>query len=365
MIKEYFTFKHGKEHPIHNWFYYKEAYAPELVEHYLSLFKPNIVYDPFCGIGTTPLVCKSKGISCIAVDSSPLSIFVSSVKTSDYSAEETKSIYENMKNISPAKEKSDWSWDFELFHPSKVFGKRNYNQLISLRTSIENIQEEKIKAFFLFALVSILPQSGFFRKDGGVLRPDPKKSTIPPKIAFKRKIKQMLKDLKENSIKGPVPELLVADARSYKTKADAFITSPPYLNNIDYSKVYGLELSLLAMEKDITKLVRSASIRSFITGSSFSECPEEAKEYSHIPIASTYFADMEKVLHNLYLSTEKGAMIVGNAVIHETHIPVDEILIAIGERIGFKGKIDACKIRTADVRPKKLEARESSILFWK
>ena len=218
---------------------------------------------------------------------------------------------------------------------------------------------------FLLALLSVLPQTGFFIKDGGVLREEPKKSAMPVKDAFKRKVKGMVKDLRgRKAAGGKEPELMLKDARNFsEAKADVFVTSPPYLNYIDYSKVYGLELSLLTMQKESTKIMRGREVRSFITGESFGACPPEAEEYSGIPIAGTYFADMERVLENLKRIAPKGCRVVGNSVLGGKHIPVDEILIEMGKRIGFEGRIAAVKERIADVRPQKLRTRESAIMF--
>ena len=118
------------------------------------------------------------------------------------------------------------------------------------------------------------------------------------------------------------------------------------------------------MEKEITKMVRGKAVRSFISGESFGEAPPEAEEYLDVPIAGTYFADMEKVLKNLKKIAPRGCMVVGNAVVGGRHIPVDEVLVEMGVRVGFgEGKIAAVKERVADVRPQKMKVRESAIIF--
>ncbi len=366
-IGDYFTFEPAKDIPVHNWFYYKEAYSPQLVEWALKELgvEKGAVFDPFCGIGTTMLVAKGRGMRGVGIDVSPLAVFVSRAKCADYSEEDVREAEKELKGMFKERTEAEFSWDFELFHPSRFFGRRNYNDICYLRERVEGIGNEKVGGLFLLALLSILPQCGFFIKDGGVLREQKGKSAMPVKDAFKRKVKRMLKDLKGERENGAIPDIRLGDAREFAdAKADAFVTSPPYLNNIDYTKVYGLELSLLAMEKEITKMVRGRAVRSFITGESFGKAPPEAEEYADIPIAGAYFADMEKVLRNLKKVAPKGCMVVGNAVLGGRHIPVDEMLIAIGERAGFEnGRIAAVKERVADVRPQKLKTRESAILF--
>ncbi|MBD3389808.1 hypothetical protein GF415_02520 [Candidatus Micrarchaeota archaeon] len=366
----YFTFEASKPLPFHRWFYYKEAFSPPVVDYFLEYFSSTgPVFDPFSGIGTTPLSCKASGLKSTAIDISPLAVFASRTKCADYSEEDIGAAKNELKAFFKNRQEPSFSWDFELFSPRKFFSKRNYNDICFIREKIEQMENQKVGSLFLLALLSILPQSGFFIKDGGVLRLEKSKSAIPAKHAFKKKVKQMLGDIEISPISGPEPEIFLADARSFSPPPhELFITSPPYLNNIDYSKVYGLELSLLSMEKNASLQMRREALRSFITkDSSRSEPPEEAGEIAHrIPVAGQYFSDMEKVLQNLYKSTEKGgALIVGNAVLQGEHIEVDRILGEIGKRIGFEYEIPLWMERIADVKPAKLKVRESAVVFRK
>jgi DNA modification methylase len=372
-LPEYFTFEASKSLPFHRWFYYKEAYAPQIVRHYINAFseeKPvSSVFDPFCGIGTTPLTCRNSGIKSAGIDASPLAVFISRTKCDEYSQADIEDAKSALKSMFKERKEPTFSWDFELFSPRRFFSKRTYSDICMLREKIEELENEKAGALLLLSLLSALPQCGFFIKDGGVLRLQKSKRAMPIKDAFKRKVKQVISDLENSSIPGPKPEISLADARNYSEgKYDIFITSPPYLNNIDYSKVYGLELSLLSMDKNASLKMRSEAVRSFITKDAReTKVPEEAGEIGHtLPIAGEYFADMEKVLSNLYKISERGGVvIVGNSVIHQTHIVVDEILGKIGERIGFSYEIPLWKERIADVKPAKLKTRESAIVFTK
>lgn len=369
-LASYFTFEASKDLPIHRWLYYKEAYSPQIVQHFISYFDAKeSVFDPFTGIGTTPLTSKSLGLRSTGIDISPLAVFASRTKCEDYSPQDAEEAGKELKSLFTERKEPEFRWDFELFSPRRFFSKRNYNDICFLRERIEQMENQKIGSLFLLALLSVLPQSGFFIKDGGVLREQKSKRAMPVKDAFKKKAKQMLQDITSSPIKGPPPEIHLADARTYsKGNYEIFITSPPYLNNIDYSKVYGLELSLLSMEKNTSLQMRKEALRSFITKEpSSSEPPEEAGEIARrIPIAGEYFSDMEKVLQNLYKNTEKGgALIVGNAVLQGEHIEVDKILGEIGQRIGFEYEIPLWMERTADVKPAKLKVRESAVVFRK
>ncbi len=375
-LGSYFTFEPSKEKPIYNWFHYKEAYSPEFVEKILDGFQiRGKVLDPFCGIGTTALVAKSRGMNACGIDSSPLAVCVANVKTRNYSQDELLEVENFMKGIFQKKtgpKLPKLKWDFELFRIEKAFPPANLRNILYIREKITEVENEKARNFLLLALISLIPMCSFVLKDGGVLKLV-KKSVAPVKEMFKRKVKKMLRDLRESPITGAEPEIFLGDARKMDLESgtmDAIITSPPYLNAIDYTKVYGLELSLLEMDPQTTKKARERCLRSSITASVMGEdLPPEAGEIGNkIPVIGAYFFDMEKVLEECYRVLKPGSFavfVVGNTVIHETHILVDEILAEMGARLGFEPEILVGLERIADIKPAKVRMRESAVIFKK
>ena len=228
----------------------------------------------------------------------------------------------------------------------------------------------------MLALLSVLPQTSVILKDGGVLKIDRNKIAAPAKKLFKRKLKKMAADIKNSQPKSNIPQVLLGDARDMELENDSIdicITSPPYLNNVDYSKIYGLELSLLTLTKNEAENTRSRSVRSFIgkrAQNEESQVPQELGEIgTQIPIVGNYFVDMEKNIKELYRVLKENAqahIIVSNSVIHENHILVDEILAQIGMRIGFSSAgIIVGAERIADVKPQKVKTRESIVILKK
>ncbi len=376
-IGKYFTFDPSKDKPIYNWFYYKEAFSPEVVDYVIEKYaggNVRAVYDPFCGAGTTMLRAKELGLNAFSVDSSLLAVFISRVKCADYSDDdlaEIKSFMEKPIEPKPAKF-SDWK--FELFPPALAFPKSNLNALLSIRNELENLENRNCANFLMLALLSVIPQTSLVIKDGGVLKIDKKKRAMPVKDAFKRKVKAMLGDVTSNSKLTSTQDIQLGDARQTEfesNSADLIVTSPPYLNNIDYSKIYGLELSLLGMDKRITSETRRRSIRSFITATTYetAELAPEVQEFSDkIPIVGSYFSDIQQVvkeMHRILRPNGIAGFVVGNSVIHETHILVDEIIAEMAETVGFECEIVVGLERTADVRPVKVKTRESLIVMKK
>lgn len=374
-LGKYMTFESSKKLPVHRWFYYKEGYSPEIVEYALEQEKTKgILLDPFCGTGTSLLVAKQKGMIGRGIDASELAVFVSQVKCANYDKKNIDEAKDFLKNVFKERKEPEIKWDFELFSPRAAFPKRNLNDILYLRQAIGESQiSDKTKRLLLLALVSILPQSSLMVKDGGVLRMNKRKGAMPAKNAFKRKVKQMLSDIEKSSITGKEPDVELGDARvlPYEDKScDIIVTSPPYLNNVDYSKIYGLELSLLMLDKEITKTTRGRSLRSFLKkDAKVQYVPGEVGETGKkIPVVGAYFADMENAIAEMKRVMKKGSaayVVVSNSVIFQEHILVDEILSAIGERMGLNSEIKVGAYRVADVKPSKIKTRESIVVFRK
>jgi SAM-dependent methyltransferase len=370
----FLTFAPDKHKPVYNWFYYKEAFSREFVFGIMDELRMREPFlDPFCGIGTTLLACKEKNVAATGFDASPLAILASKVKTEDYGEEELDEIEKEIKKMEKTKwKKPVWKWKFELFPPARAFPKNNFEDALFLRELVEEVAGEKIRCFFLLALASIIPETSLTLKDGGVLKIVRKKHLPPLKGFFFRKARRMLKDLGENKIVGRKPVVEEGDARRIpleNNSINSVITSPPYLNNVDYTKIYGLELSLLFGEEK-TREVRKKSLRSFIGLDAGGLEEIEGIDLSGMPlVAKNYFADMKKVLgetHRVLRAGGKAAFVVGNSVLPQGNIEVDAILAEIAESIGFGSEIWVGNVEYADVPVKgKKPARESIVVLEK
>jgi len=376
-LAPYMTFQTNKTRPIHRWFFYKEGYAPEIVEYAVRreglCCGDNMLLDPFCGVGTSLLAAKGMAMRGFGIDASELAVFVSKTKCANYEKTDLAEI-RNFLNAKHGQKEPTIKWNFELFNPRAAFPKRNFNDILSLREEIESAHcSEKAKNLLLLALLSILPQTSIIVKDGGVLKIDKRKRAMPAREAFRRKLKQMIDDIEHQQFFGPEPVVELGDARRLNFADESFdiaVTSPPYLNNVDYSKIYGLELSLLSLSGETTKETRKKLIRSFIKGAGDDDyAPKEVEELTaRLPIVGAYFADIERALSeiNRVLKTGRSAyIVVSNSVIFNEHIAVDEILGQIGERLGMECEIIVGAYRIADVKPQRIETRESVVVCRK
>ncbi len=333
-LGELATFKPNSELPVHRWFYFKEGFARDLVNRLLDDFKPSRVLDPFCGSGTTLLACAERGIKSAGIDASPLAVFVTSVKTSSYDIAELKKQDEKLlkhrhKELEIPKFKDPII--------RRAFPDRILKEIIAYKAAIDAIEDPKTRNFFMFALMTAGIKSSFAFKDGAVLKID--KRPLPPlRQSLKRQVFKMMKDLEGHKISAEAKTYL-GDARTldYSHEFDAVITSPPYLNKIEYTNIYRIELELFLEMESLPQL------RSYL-----GTHDKSYEKFSNLPItAQSYFADMELVIKGIAEALKQGgkaAIVIGNACYPDEGIVVDsdEIMASLAEENMMKLKEIVC-----------------------
>ncbi|OGI12142.1 hypothetical protein A3K64_02300 [Candidatus Micrarchaeota archaeon RBG_16_36_9] len=333
-FKELVTYIPNKIEPIHNWYYFKEGFSRKFVDTFIERFQLNessIVLDSFCGSGTTLLTCKQRGIKSIGFDVSPFFVFVSKVKTRDYDLESLR------EGISEA-----MSWKFERpqklpreRYITKVFSRYTLEDAIFYRNKILEVEDEKIRDFLLLALVDSAIKASYTMKDGAMIRIN-KKGKPPLKKFFKYKIKKMFKDLRNTDLKPVETTVEIGDARNLcleNNTIDAVITSPPYLNKIEYTKIYNIETSLFF---DFPENEIRSHIGSRVDDISVSDIGLD----ENLPVsAKVYFKDMHSAFSELYRVCKpnaKLAVVIGGGCYPDRAIESDRINAELAERIGFK-----------------------------
>ena len=339
------TFVPNKELPIYNWFYYKEGYSRDMVMKLLDRhIRPHSasqrcntnsgnsvsVLDPFCGVGTTMLACKERGIDSYGFDVSPLAILASRTKTQDYDTDELKIA---IRQLSRSKFRRQ---DLKSV-PSNIrqyFNPHTLEDVLFFRQEIENF-EGKVLDFVKLGLITSTTRCSWMYKDGAVLKVRKKPVPVFRKF-YTRTLWKMLSDYQktqENFNKNPCQTFVEeGDARNLKIDSrfiDLVITSPPYLNKIEYTKIYSVEEFLF-----FGTPLENRGMRAFIGLS-----PESEQIFPELPpIANAYFSDMREVLKNLRRVCKPGAkvcIVVGDGCLNEGVVHVDSLLPKLAEKEGF------------------------------
>ena len=321
------------------------------------------ILDPFVGSGTTLLACKEVGVDGVGIDVAPLAVFVAQVKIADYDLEKLRESARRI--LGQPFRKPDLS-EVSGF-VKRFFLKPSLEDIIFFREKIRELENPVLRNFFTLALMNAAMKVSFAYKDGAVLKVV--KKPVPPfRKFFRRVVKKMIRDLKRMNFKPCRLEVYLGDARKMdfleEEEFDVIITSPPYLNKIEYTKVYRIEYELFFGDVQIDP------IRSYL-GLNPKNVVDLFPELNLPEVAKAYFYDMNLCLGEMFRvlkSGGKAAIVVAGGVFPDRVVESDVLILKLAERMGFEAeKMIVVNKRVATTRRvvKIGEARESILILRK
>jgi predicted RNA methylase len=370
------TFSDNGNRFIHRWSPYVQGFSASFVETILNRYqigKQDCVLDPFVGCGTVLVCARLRGAKSIGVDLMPLMAFASKVKTRWNL--DVKEIEANLKKIRELlKEELHITPPF-LRETYRQFDEKVLTNLLKLKQSIWSIENQHVRELFQLAFASSLIDCSRLKRSP-CLSYVKEKMVAPdaPFITFEKKVKQMISDLSQVQRRqhewGPEPQVISLDAKEVKYEpesVDITITSPPYVNGMDYVINYKIEMAWLDMVKSYAelkmlknkmvacdnlckKVVQEFSKRNLKLcdewldniieriNNKISEKGNYRRNDMHL-IVQKYFDDIYPVFKNVYEGLKPNGrfiIVIGDSLIAGTYIPTDLILARIGKKIGFK-----------------------------
>ena len=386
----------NKRLPVYNWYSYKHSFSRNLVIELLEKFGLNNrdrILDPFCGSGTTLLASKEIGIPVQGIDILPLSVFISNSKLLRYDKRRIETAINELE-ILLAENNTDYTINKTKKELLITFFREDIlDEILFIREWIERKDDEETRYFFLTALLSILEDVSYTHKDGGFLRVLKGKKIPDLKSVYLSKLYKMVRDIEFiNNLPNTYAEAIEGDARKTMFEPASFsavITSPPYPNRHDYTRVYLLELvtGFIDTQKEI-KTLRYHSVQSHVEArrkfiaedytlpNTLNTILQKLEEISLpnrqiIKMLEGYFEDMHLVLkeiNRLLRPNSKVAFIISDVRYGGIKVPVGDILINLGNNIGleFKEKITARMRGNSPQQMKKYgrDPIEENILIW-
>lgn len=360
------NFKQAKSSPIHRWYTYKEGFSPFFVRQFIERFKTsdqNVVFDPFGGIGTTVVESTLLGFNAFSNDVNPLSNFIAKVKAEHYNKNDLSDLENEKKKIyNHSFQTKNNPPDNETV--SSYFSEITLDSVLKVQAYIDTLKNEKVRNLIFIALLTILESISTHRKDGnGVKRKKNFKCDFGLDKVTELLINQIdlfIFDIKNSHFKNKsiIQSQSSFDEYTLHLKADLVITSPPYANCFDYSKVYLVELWFGGFFKSKVdqKNFRESSIishvhykwnnrhqdfgHSLINKQIYEYLTEQNLWDRKIPqMLVGYFNDIGKVLFELSKNLNKGAtvgFVVGNSVYAGVPIATDILLAEIGVKLGYE-----------------------------
>ncbi|KHT53262.1 hypothetical protein RJ44_19890 [Alteromonas macleodii] len=319
------------------------------------------VLDPFMGSGTTAVEAIYNGLHPYGLEVDPFARLISEVSTHGFTVNEKSEIAEvnhqievsfhnTVGNICLSPKTKNIEYWFEDV---------NFNDLLKLKTLIfKHTKSEHVHRFFLTVLADIIRASSKAERQS--LKPyiskkyEKKRNDVL--TVYKKSYSNYFKaihfandrfaDVTINWLKG--------DATNFdlEESIDIAISSPPYINAMEYVRCIKLESAWIdtgtdAIFTDVRKkqLGEQARVKESNIEDVVRECTTPSLGYllevdpARFATAMTYFQDMFNNLKCVNKALKKGAtyhVIIGNSVIRQREVATHKIIAELAKLVGFK-----------------------------
>ena len=313
----------------HKFHSYPARFIPQIPLSFIRLFTKagDIVLDPMCGCGTALVEAFLNNRNSIGNDFNPLATLISKVKTTLIPDLEFRYFERKF-----AKVKRYLDLDYRRVEErannlpnrtvSKIFNKVVIGKLEALREMILEIRDEGHNDLYdlgrvvLSAVIWSLVENG---------------NGIDIENSFGKKVQAMKKEILEMArivSKPPKVEIMKGDARKLQVKNDSvdlIVTSPPYVNALDYYRVHMYNMLWLGMDFDLFRKHEIGGHSHFIM--------------NRFRLLSEYLGDMLRSMVEMNRVLKKGkicAIVVGNSSLEYELIESHKYFSAFATDIGFK-----------------------------
>jgi DNA modification methylase len=397
----------SNEH-VHRWSPYVQGFSASFVQRTLDLYRHEyespMVLDPFAGSGTVIVQAKLNDMAAYGVELNPLLHFIAETKINSWATDPIRflDIARHLAVRKPTEAPG-------FLKSEKHFNPGVLKNLVKLRGGIDSFEpasnaDKHIKDLMLLAFASILIDCSNLKRTPclGYSRSKNVEDDAPF-ILFSKKIEEIAEDLQmlhskyTQNIEHPA-KVYLANSMEFEHSHtyDLVITSPPYMNGLDYVMNYKIEMGWLGFAENHRQLKRvkddmvvcdnvsKGLIRNFASAAGRYTNPwiEEIKEgiYANIQqrgsyrrkdmpeIVHKYFDDMYKVMQKVVAALKnKGRfiLVIGDSLIADTYLPTDLIIARMGQEMGLTiEKIEKARDRhSGQIRSYKL--RETIVTLRK
>lgn len=353
-----------KDKPVHRWYYFPHSFTGDLVHALIDewgLSEEDKILDPFCGAGTTLVAAKQKGVPATGYDLSPLAVLVSTVKAANFRASRLEQTWQALQKVV---DPNRWNGASRVY-PQAV-REALPGKLLGAFDAIWHSVEEMVcsdleRMFFRLAVLRTMRSFSRLVPTGGWLSwSDTRTNTRSILSTLCGHVEEMIADVAQH----PAPrrggyQAFIADARRLPDADETYsavITSPPYPNRHDYTRVFGVELMFGFLNWSQTRSLRYQCFESHpeahpkrpdsatysepsLLAKALRKLEKDGLEPRLIRMLRGYFLDTHLCIKEAARVCRQGArlaFVVGNAQYCGECIPVDRLTAEIGEQAGLR-----------------------------
>lgn len=353
-------------HPVHP---FPARMAPGIALQIISRARKRIrILDPMMGSGTVLALARSQGHRAIGVDIDPLAVLITRVWTTAIDAEATRSAAERAlerarstcRSIATRHAYPAGADDETKSFVRYWFDPHARRQLASLAAAIARVRNDMVRdvLWCAFSRLIITKQAGVsLAMDLAHSRPHKRFERAPIKpfdkflAAVERVVANCL-DLRLSN-RGPAPVIREGDARKLRladNSVDLVLTSPPYLNAIDYIRCSKFSLVWMGYSVGDLRLLRGRSVGAEVgaaTNTGTSSIEELLKSLKLRPqlrnrersILTHYIQDLKRAIDEVERVLAPGGVavfVVGENTVRGTFIPNSKIIEAVAASAGLR-----------------------------
>ena len=393
------TFRSNEALPVHRWWPYVQGYSAEFVAGVLGaaeLPRGAVVLDPFAGSGTTLVEARRIGARAVGTELLAPAALAARVKTT-FELDPRALLGRAEKVLARADRLPPGALPF-LRETRRQFAPGALRDLTRLRDALPPEGNPLADALRLAFGRVLIPSSRLHRSPClGYGRPRAGR-TVSPFERFRVAVEEMASDLALLSVErarwGPPAEVLAHDARAGGWGARSVhlaITSPPYVNGMDYVMNYKVDLAWLGYARSYADLaaVRRAQVAcdnlprsetapyldmSAVADPWLSEIlgrirdnlarKETYRRNDVHAVVHRYFADLRPVLEGVFRALVPGGrfvVVVGDSLLAGAYVPGDLLLARLAVSRGFRiVSVEVARRRRSGQR-RSFELRESIV----
>jgi DNA modification methylase len=368
-----------RDQPFVSWYQLPESYSLPLVHGYMDHYavEPGqTILDPFAGAGTTLLAAKLRGVDALGLEVNPFLSWTAAIKTRfEYDLPALRADVDRL--LAGAQRKLNAPLDGPLALPAMPRLARWITPAIAIKLLrllglIEQMAQPEHRMLARLAVAAILRPCSNMKLTPHAFGSREERLDAPVYDLFAVRLARMVADLEAANAPGHPPwgsvRVLNVDARvgppaaPPPAPADFAITSPPYLNNLDYTMQTRLELFFLGFTENMDDL---RGLRKRMMTSDAKAIYREIADREHVLhilevlavvaqleerlggrgwgwdyafMAGQYFGGLLRVLQTVHRLLKPGGrfvLITGDSSHSSVLVPVPALTARLGEAAGF------------------------------